>query len=89
MCPYRDKQEALIEKVHDENLRISAVQHSPELQQLFSSINLYKNKLVHIKKDMRLLHEKSTKLQVFICTYNSNLLTRIIVETCLEIAAVY
>lgn len=50
--------------MHDENLQVSAVQYSPELRAIFNSIKIYQNKLVNIKKDMRSLHEKSTKLKV-------------------------
>lgn len=50
--------------MHDENLQVSAVLHSSELQEIFSSIKVYQNKLMNIKKDMRSLHDKSTKLKV-------------------------
>lgn len=72
-----DKQTALIEKMHEQNLELSAAHHSPDLHEIFSTIKVYQNKLVNIKKDMRSLHEKSTKLKVlfknvlifFFCIY--------------------
>lgn len=61
--------------MHDENLQVSAVQYSPELREIFNSIKIYQNKLVNVKKDMKLLHEKSTKLKVRFFHYvNINIL---------------
>lgn len=61
---YSDKQNALIERMHEQNLELSAVHHSSDLLEMFSAIKIYQNKLVNIKKDMRSIHEKSAKLKV-------------------------
>lgn len=57
----------LIEQLHNENLKLAWSQNSPDYQEMFKAIQLYRDKLVNIKKDMRILHEKSTKLKVITC----------------------
>ncbi|XP_057659220.1 biogenesis of lysosome-related organelles complex 1 subunit 6-like [Diorhabda carinulata] len=56
------KQNMLIIQMHDENIDLADVQHSPEIQELFKKMNLYQNKLITIRKAMKQLHERSTKL---------------------------
>ncbi|XP_056641514.1 biogenesis of lysosome-related organelles complex 1 subunit 6-like [Diorhabda sublineata] len=56
------KQNMLIIQMHDENIDLADVQHSPEIQELFKKMNLYQNKLLTIRKAMKQLHERSTKL---------------------------
>lgn len=58
-----EKQEVLLEQLHDENLKVSWTQNSVELQKMFDIISTYHNKLVNIKKDMRMLHDKNIKLK--------------------------
>lgn len=53
----------LLEQLHDENLKVSWTQNSVELQKMFDIISTYHNKLVNIKKDMRMLHDKNIKLK--------------------------
>lgn len=64
----RIKQKVLIEQLHNENLKLAWSQNSPDYQEMFKAIQIYRDKLVNIKKDMRILHEKSTKLKVFSCS---------------------
>ncbi|KAF2896014.1 hypothetical protein ILUMI_10161 [Ignelater luminosus] len=57
------KQNVLIEQLHNENLKLSWSQNSTEFQEMFNTIKAYQDKLLNIKKDMRALHERSTKLK--------------------------
>ncbi|GLV39874.1 Pallidin [Carabus blaptoides fortunei] len=57
------KQKVLIEQLHNENLKLAWSQNSSDYQEMFKTIQIYRDKLVNIKKDMRTLHEKSTKLK--------------------------
>ncbi|CAG9764002.1 unnamed protein product [Ceutorhynchus assimilis] len=57
------KQSELVSKLHIENLSITEVQHSQELQEMFIKMKNYHSKLQVIKKDMKYLHERSQKLK--------------------------
>lgn len=57
------KQNKIMSQIHQENLNLVEVQYSPEIQELFKKMNTYHNKLVNIKKDMKQIHERSTKLK--------------------------
>lgn len=57
------KQEFLVTQIHDENLRLSEVQYSPEIQETFIKLKAYHSKLLNLKKDMKLIYEKSSKLK--------------------------
>ncbi|XP_018564494.1 biogenesis of lysosome-related organelles complex 1 subunit 6 [Anoplophora glabripennis] len=57
------KQEFLITQIHNENLKLSEVQHSPEIQETFIKIKVYHSKLLNLKKDMKLIYERSLKLK--------------------------
>lgn len=57
------KQNSLILQIHDENLSLAELQYSTELQDIFKRMALYHNKLINIKKDMKQLHERSTRLK--------------------------
>lgn len=54
----------LVEQLHNENLKLAWSQNSSDYQDMFKKIQLYRDKLINIKKEMKLLHEKSTKLKV-------------------------
>lgn len=54
----------LVEQLHNENLKLAWAQNSSDYQNMFKKIHVYRDKLINIKKEMRLLHEKSTKLKV-------------------------
>lgn len=64
MVHFSGKQAALVDHMHKENLDISRIKHSPELHDAFNVIKCYQAKLTNIKKDMKSLHERSTKLKV-------------------------
>lgn len=57
------KQKVLVEQLHNENLKLAWAQNSSDYQNMFKKIHVYRDKLINIKKEMRLLHEKSTKLK--------------------------
>nr|CAH7751434.1 unnamed protein product [Callosobruchus chinensis] len=57
------KQEAVITQIHNENLTLAETRLSPELQDMFRTMSVYHNKLLNIKKDMKQIHERSTKLK--------------------------
>lgn len=57
------KQEFLITQIHNENLKVSEVQYSPEIQETFAKLKVYNNKLLNLKKDMKLIYERSLKLK--------------------------
>ncbi|XP_065353704.1 biogenesis of lysosome-related organelles complex 1 subunit 6-like [Cloeon dipterum] len=57
------KQQLLIEQMQCENERIELSQKEYNLQEAFTKMKVYHAKLVNIKKDMTMLHEKSTKLK--------------------------
>ncbi|XP_066148854.1 biogenesis of lysosome-related organelles complex 1 subunit 6 [Euwallacea fornicatus] len=57
------KQQELVERLHHENLSISEVQYSPELQALFVKIKFYHGKLQGIKKDMKGVRERCQRLK--------------------------
>lgn len=40
------------------------MQYNNEIQEMVNKMKLYQNKLINIKKDIKLIHEKSTKLKV-------------------------
>ncbi|KAF5280130.1 hypothetical protein FQA39_LY18132 [Lamprigera yunnana] len=58
-----EKQNLLIEQLHDENLKVCWAQNWDDLHNTFNLIKIYQCKLVNIKKDMRNLHDKSAKLK--------------------------
>lgn len=58
----------LVEQLHNENLKLAWAQCSSDYQDMFKKIHVYRDKLINIKKEMRLLHEKSTKLKVLYCS---------------------
>ncbi|XP_025832161.1 biogenesis of lysosome-related organelles complex 1 subunit 6 isoform X2 [Agrilus planipennis] len=57
------KQAVLIEQIHNENLKLSWSLTSEELISMFNLIRDYHRKLIDIKRNMRLLHERSSKLK--------------------------
>ncbi|XP_059485508.1 biogenesis of lysosome-related organelles complex 1 subunit 6-like [Neocloeon triangulifer] len=57
------KQHLLIEQLQCENERLELGQSEYNLQETFAKVKVYHAKLVSIKKDMAMLHEKSTKLK--------------------------
>ncbi|XP_022910759.1 biogenesis of lysosome-related organelles complex 1 subunit 6 [Onthophagus taurus] len=59
----RVKQAILTEQMHNENLKLSWSQNQIELQEMFDLMRMYYGKLVNIKKQMRSIHERSSKLK--------------------------
>ncbi|KRT81760.1 hypothetical protein AMK59_5656, partial [Oryctes borbonicus] len=57
------KQQMLIEQLHNENLKLAWSQNSAELQEIYVTIKLYNIKLTTLKRNMKLLHEKTIKLK--------------------------
>ncbi|XP_066249331.1 biogenesis of lysosome-related organelles complex 1 subunit 6 [Euwallacea similis] len=57
------KQQELDERFHRENLNISEVQYSQELQALFMKMKSYHGKLQGIKKDMKEVRERCQRLK--------------------------
>lgn len=57
------KQEFLITQIHNENLKLSEVQYSPEIQETFVKLKAYHSKLLNLKKDMKLIYDRSSKLK--------------------------
>lgn len=64
---FSTKQTLLVEQLHNENLKLAWKQNSEEYHEMFRKIQLYRNKLIGIKTDMRTLHDRSQKLVVSIC----------------------
>jgi len=58
------KQEVTCQELHEENLKFSAAQYNPVLNDLFKNINLHREKLIVIKKKMTTLRERSLQLKV-------------------------
>lgn len=61
---FREKQVCVHNQVHNENLSLAEMQYNNEIQEMVNKMKLYQNKLINIKKDIKLIHEKSTKLKV-------------------------
>ncbi|XP_030764982.1 biogenesis of lysosome-related organelles complex 1 subunit 6 [Sitophilus oryzae] len=59
----QETQAKLYEKIHEENLILSNIQHSMELQGMLNKMKIYNSKLKSIKKNIRGIHERSTKLK--------------------------
>ncbi|KAJ8930099.1 hypothetical protein NQ314_017144 [Rhamnusium bicolor] len=57
------KQTFLITQMHNENLHLAEVRHSPEIQEMFNMLKMYHMKLLNIKKDMKLVYKRSLKLK--------------------------
>ncbi|KAH1028068.1 biogenesis of lysosome-related organelles complex 1 subunit 6 [Dendroctonus ponderosae] len=63
LCELVNKQRELVSQLHNENMSISEVQQSTELQDVFTEMKQYHTKLLTIKRDMRLLHSRCQKLK--------------------------
>lgn len=57
------EQNKIITQIHNENLALTEHYYSPELQEMIKKLNDYHGKLLNIKKSMKSLHERSTKLK--------------------------
>lgn len=57
------EQNKIISQIHSENLALTEHYYSPELQQMLKKMNVYHDKLLNIKKNMKHLHERSTRLK--------------------------
>ncbi|GJQ79229.1 hypothetical protein Trydic_g5473 [Trypoxylus dichotomus] len=57
------KQQMLIKQLHNENLKLAWSQNSLELQEIYTTIKLYDTKLNSLKRNMKLLHERTIKLK--------------------------
>lgn len=57
-------QNKIIMQLHEENLALSEQFFSPDIQDLIKKMNLYHGKLMDIKKNMKNLHERSTRLKM-------------------------
>ncbi|CAH0551793.1 unnamed protein product [Brassicogethes aeneus] len=58
-----DKQELMLKQLHQENLSLLEVQHDQDLEHIFGRLKIYQAKLVNIKKDIKTLHDRSSKLK--------------------------
>ncbi|XP_044263249.1 biogenesis of lysosome-related organelles complex 1 subunit 6-like [Tribolium madens] len=58
-----DKETVLLDQIHTENLCLSETQHNDDLNEMFAKIELYQSKLTNIKREMKILHDKSLKLK--------------------------
>ncbi|XP_071452230.1 biogenesis of lysosome-related organelles complex 1 subunit 6 [Hetaerina americana] len=57
------KQVSLIEKLAVENDRLSACQEKYNVQEVFTKLKHYQNKLILIKKEMSHIHERTAKVK--------------------------
>ncbi|NWX82572.1 BL1S6 protein, partial [Nothoprocta ornata] len=57
-------QEVLLETIEQEISKFKECNSIPEINALFSEAKHYHNKLVNIRNEMMMLHEKSSKLKV-------------------------
>ncbi|XP_046403449.1 biogenesis of lysosome-related organelles complex 1 subunit 6-like [Ischnura elegans] len=57
------KQVSLIEKLAVENNRLTACQETYNVQDVFTKLKLYQNKLILIKKEMSHIHERTAKVK--------------------------
>lgn len=58
-----EKQSILVEQLHNENLKLSWSKNLSELHDTFNIVKSCQARLLNIKRDMRTLHERTTKLK--------------------------
>ncbi|KAK3922065.1 Biogenesis of lysosome-related organelles complex 1 subunit 6 [Frankliniella fusca] len=58
-----NKQNTLIEQLQDENKRFMETQNAEDLQGMFVMVKAYQTKLMAVKKEMTILHDRANKMK--------------------------